>query len=153
MYRRKTVPKFHYDFVKILLVTLLLSMIPNLIKRAVAVEFVSPISDVELVEIEVEKTVEVVAIPEGVQEIIESVFQDKANEAKRVVKCESGFNPRALNGSTTASGLFQIMASLHGVSRKNLQDPLINTLIAKKLYDAQGWVPWLASNGCHGLLK
>jgi len=66
----------------------------------------------------------------------------------KVAFCESGLNPRAKNKNSSATGIFQIMASVHGVSPRFLTDYKVNIAIAKKLYDEQGTNPWNASINC-----
>ena len=115
-------------------------------------EFIHPLADVVEVERIVPIKVEVEVVPEGVESIIEAVFGELAGEAKQIAFCESGMNPRAANKTSSARGLFQVLSYTHGVREDWLFDPLVSTLVAKKLYDASGWNPWLASNHCHHLL-
>lgn len=103
--------------------------------------------------VKIEVPVEVYKSPETIEQEVRMVFGSKANEALKVMHCESGGNPKAKNKESTATGLFQIMASVHGVRRDWLMNPTVNIQIAKALYDASGWEPWRASNSCHGLLK
>jgi hypothetical protein len=91
---------------------------------------------------------EVARMPLNNEEIIRSIFGSEAETALKVAKCESGMNEKARNKTSTARGLFQIMASIHGVKEKWLYDPMINTMIAKSLYDASGWNPWESSRSC-----
>jgi hypothetical protein len=115
--------------------------------------FISPASDAIVIERVVPgmieyKDREVARMPKNNEEIIRSVFGKDADVALKVAKCESGMNPKARNKTSTARGLFQVMASIHGVREKWLYDPLINTLIAKSLFDASGWNPWNSSASC-----
>lgn len=70
---------------------------------------------------------------------------------------ESGGDPNAKNPTSSARGLFQIMASIwapeFGVSYADLFDPVINTRIARGVYDRQGYGAWSPYNRglCHGL--
>jgi hypothetical protein len=89
--------------------------------------------------------------PKDVKQIIEFVFQDKAPEAIKVATCESGLNPKAENKKSSAVGTFQVLAATHDMNKKYLKDAFINTLVAKKLYDASGWTPWVSSISCHGV--
>jgi hypothetical protein len=94
--------------------------------------------------IRVEVPVEVIKQPETIDEMIEFVFGDQADEAKRIAMCESTMNPNATHVNTGGSidaGLMQIN-SVHGVPVRYLKNPMINLLIAKQIYDAQGWNPW-----------
>jgi hypothetical protein len=84
-------------------------------------------------------------------DVIDYVFGKDAPTMLRVAKCESGLNPNAKNKESSATGLFQIMASVHGIDKKWLVDPMINAIVAKKLYDRQGITPWVSSNPCHKL--
>lgn len=85
----------------------------------------------------------VYAFPETNEEIIQAVFQDRADEALKIARCESGMRENARNPESSATGLFQIMASVHGVRRDWLENPIINTMIAKELYEASSWNPWV----------
>ena len=153
----KYIDKRKYNLLFIITVIFGFVITRNFLDRlaASASDFTSPLPETPpiVIEKQVAVKVEVIKIPTEPTEIIRTVFKDNPEEAIKVAECESGLNPKAKNGSSTATGLFQIMSSLHGVNRTNLQDPLINTLMAKKLYDSSGWWPWLASNGCHGLLN
>lgn len=66
----------------------------------------------------------------------------------KIAKCESGLNPNAKNPTSSATGVFQIMSSVHGVSQRMLKDYKINIAVAKKLYDEQGTNPWISSINC-----
>lgn len=90
--------------------------------------------------------------PQTVEDQIRFVFGDKADEALKVARCESGLNPTITNKVSSATGLFQVLSVTHGVSKTYLKDSFINVLIAKKLYDASGWTPWVSSNHCHHLV-
>lgn len=60
--------------------------------------------------------------------------------AYRIMMCESGGNANALNRSSGATGLFQI---LNGPS-----DPAANVATAFRMYQSRGWQPWNASRSC-----
>ena len=79
---------------------------------------------------------------------IERVFGDDSAVMKRVAFCESGFNPKAKNPKSSATGVFQIMAGVHGVSPRFLMDYKVNIAIAKKLFDEQKTNPWISSINC-----
>lgn len=84
------------------------------------------------------------------------MFGNKADEAMRVFRCESGLNPRSVGDSTLEStkemkktgdygesiGIAQIRLLPGRPSREYLLDPYNNIDYAKKLYDRQGWQPW-----------
>ena len=82
------------------------------------------------------------------QFIIEKVFGKDAGVMKEIARCESGFNAKARNKHSSAVGLFQILSYAHNVNAKYLEDPMINALIAKKLFDASGTQPWVSSISC-----
>lgn len=66
-----------------------------------------------------------------------------------VCLAESGGNTAAKNPSSSASGLWQIMASVHAdkIGGRDIFDPVVNTEVAHKIYDnAGGWSPWEAYN-------
>ena len=70
---------------------------------------------------------------------------------------QSGGDPNAKNPTSSARGLFQIMASIWapecGVSYAELYDPATNTRIARGVYDRQGYGAWSPYNRglCHNL--
>ena len=86
--------------------------------------------------------------PQNPEQIIEYVFGKDAPLMKKVAYCESHLNPKAANKQSSARGLFQIMASVHQVKESWLYSPMINSLIAKELYDKQGTTPWNSSKSC-----
>lgn len=84
---------------------------------------------------------------------IRSVFTDNPDEAVHVAFCESSLNEKAAHQHSSAKGLFQVINGTWK-SNKCSGDPLNaddNIACAKKIYDRQGWRPWLASKPCHGL--
>jgi len=82
-----------------------------------------------------------------VQEEIVRVFGENTIMLK-VAKCESGFNPKAKNPKSSATGVFQIMSSVHGISPRFLTDYKVNIAAAHKLYLEQNLMPWEASRNC-----
>lgn len=122
------------------------------IERMFETELVSPISAKEYVTVEKEVEKIVYKQPETVEEIICSVFTTNCDLAIKVARCESHLNPKAINKGSSARGLFQVMQSWHKIDQKWLFDPVINTRVAHKLYQEQGWVPWEASRHCWGAL-
>jgi hypothetical protein len=88
--------------------------------------------------------------PSDVEGMIDFVFGKDAPIMKKIAKCESGLKPTAKNGKSSARGVFQVLAYTHDVNEKWLYDPFINTLIAKRLFDASGTNPWNASIKCWG---
>lgn len=85
-----------------------------------------------------------------IEQEIRLVFGKAGDTAVKVARCESGLNPQAKNKISSARGLFQIMQSWHKIDQKWLFNPNINILVAKQLYDEQGWNPWEASRWCWG---
>lgn len=81
-----------------------------------------------------------------------------ADCAERIVARESGFDPEAVNRSSGATGLFQLMP-LHktwikaelGYDFSEMKDPYKNAEAAKRLSDknyqayGDGWAPWRLS--------
>ena len=68
--------------------------------------------------------------------------------ALRVAKCESGYNPNAVNPSSHASGLFQFIPSTwastpQAKAGKSVFDPVANAQAAAWLYQRQGSRPWV----------
>jgi hypothetical protein len=68
--------------------------------------------------------------------------------AIRVANCESHLNPRAVSRGGGNWGLFQInrvhrpwVESL-GYQWEDVLDARVNTLLAKRMFDASGWRPW-----------
>lgn len=92
--------------------------------------------------------------PQTIEDQIRSIFTDNPDEAIHVAFCESSLRPWAAHTESSAKGLFQIIKGTWK-SNKCEGDPLSasdNIKCAKKIYDRQGWRPWLASNNCHKLL-
>jgi len=85
---------------------------------------------------------------DSIEEKIKKVFGKHYEEAILIFKCESGLRANATghntNGSTD-SGIAQIN-SVHKVSERYLLNPDINLLVAKQIYDAQGWNPWVCAH-------
>ena len=74
------------------------------------------------------------------------------DQAVRVAQCESELRPSALNRSSGASGLFQVMGRYHAsrfeqVTGEPFYDgrfnPDANAQFAADLYRRQGWHPWV----------
>lgn len=64
---------------------------------------------------------------------------------------ESGWDPNAMNGKSSATGLFQVLASHDGSkSREAFKDPQFNADWAKRLYiGSNGFTPWAVWPGTH----
>jgi len=73
----------------------------------------------------------------------------QVEHALKIVACESGGDPAAKNPTSTARGLFQILASLWApyfdVTYNDLYHPETNTALARRIYDQSGWNAWT----CH----
>jgi hypothetical protein len=69
-----------------------------------------------------------------------------------VLEHESAGDPDADNPRSSATGLFQILASSwaphFGVSEAQLFDPLINAQLAREILDIQGWRAWTTYRLC-----
>lgn len=75
---------------------------------------------------------------------------EEIREMIRIAKCESGYRPDAKNGSSTATGVFQILIGTWESNkctgeRLNFED---NIWCAWKIYDKRGSQPWDSSRGC-----
>jgi soluble lytic murein transglycosylase-like protein len=87
--------------------------------------------------------------PSGIQSIIRSAFAPLGSSAVawalRVSQCESGFNPRAVNVSSSAEGLFQFLPSTWAISpyaASSPFDPVANASAAAWLYSHAGPEQW-----------
>jgi hypothetical protein len=99
-------------------------------------------------------------VPQTVEEYVRSQFADTPIMID-IARCESRFAQFRADGSvvknphSSASGVFQIMASIHAVSAKANLGYDIYTLkgnadYARYLYETQGTVPWNDSKACWG---
>lgn len=71
----------------------------------------------------------------------------EAENAKRIVACESRWNPRAVS-RTNDHGLFQINRPSHPTLWKageSMYDPVWNTLGAARLVERGGWGAWVCA--------
>lgn len=81
-------------------------------------------------------------------EAIQAVFGEHAQEAVNVARCESGLNQAAVSRGGGNWGLFQInkvhrgRVAAMGFAWEDLLDPRVNSLVAKSIFDEQGWRPW-----------
>lgn len=83
--------------------------------------------------------------PKTIPDMIRDEFGDHADDALRVARCESRFDPQAFYAG--AVGVFQIMASAHDwrvkkVEGRDLTDARTNIRVARHLFEEQGWRPW-----------
>lgn len=60
----------------------------------------------------------------------------------RIMACESGGSPTAKNPRSSATGLFQIMASIWHDGR-DLYDPGVNVDVAHHVWTQQGYAAWV----------
>ncbi len=91
-----------------------------------------------------EPTPEPVQIVLSIPDIICS-FSWPCWEAVDKATCESGLNPYAVNPTSGAQGLFQLMPQYHS-HRYNggaWYDPWVNSRAAHSLWLEQGWYPWV----------
>lgn len=73
----------------------------------------------------------------GWHDLIASLWPaSQVGTACRIMMCESGGNPNAYNKSG-AIGLFQLLG--HG----GTTDPVQNATVAHRLWQSQGWSPWV----------
>lgn len=100
-----------------------------------------------------------------IQQLIREVFGEHAEDALKVAKCESGFNPNVVgdthlltnNGGDIVGdsiGVFQIRtggkdfnrARANGMTpdefRAEMKDPVKNIKYARTMFDREGWRPW-----------
>ncbi len=89
------------------------------------------------------------------RQAIDAIFTGSDNAtAHRIVACESGYDPNAVS-PTGDHGTFQINAATWnkpghpdpvadwiGRNWHRRYDPVVNTLMAKKIRDAYGWRMW-----------
>lgn len=91
--------------------------------------------------------------PQAVEQwrpLVAGHFGDLGPAAVETALCliffESKGNPTADNPTSSATGLFQVLARTwgprYGVSVADLETPEVNTFIARKLYDDGGWNHW-----------
>lgn len=88
----------------------------------------------------------------NVVSLIRATFPEDSIRALAIARCESGYDPDALNVSnpdgSRDSGLFQINSTHNSrVEELGLDvfDPEDNVTFARMLYDESGWDPWV----CH----
>jgi len=68
----------------------------------------------------------------------------------RIAKCESGFKPDAKNGSSTATGIFQIVIGTWDGNRCDGErwNYIDNIKCGWKIYKERGTQPWVSSINC-----
>ncbi len=86
--------------------------------------------------------------PGTVEAVIHEVFGAHGSPAVGVARCESGLNPHAISRGGGNWGLFQInkvhrgRVQAMGYRWEDLLDARVNALVAKAIFDEQGWGPW-----------
>jgi len=155
-YKRKTVDRWKFDAVLIVLASTLLVGMINGIHTAFAVDpLVWPIPAYDARLIEIEKEVEVIReVPVNCQTekceilayIVEKFGDDAADAITMINKCENhAFDPEVTNHNSNGTidrGVFQIN-SVHG--GEELFEWKTNIDKAYDIYQAQGWSPWTCS--------
>lgn len=90
----------------------------------------------------------VVVTPVTIEDKIRATFPEDPDMAVRIAKCESGMRANAFNGKNRNgswdAGVMQIN-SIHGYSKEYLFDVDNNLKVARKLYNRQGWRPWVCA--------
>lgn len=79
--------------------------------------------------------------------LVESQFPAaEVDTAMCIIRHESNGDSDADNPRSSARGLFQVLGSLwaphFGISRADLYDPAVNTRIAARIWEKQGWQAW-----------
>jgi hypothetical protein len=93
--------------------------------------------------------------PGSVEAVITEVFGPNAQAAIGVARCESHLNPGAISRGGGNWGLFQInrahqrRVEAMGYRWEDLLDARVNSLVAKSIFDEQGWRPWGCRAAAH----
>ena len=83
------------------------------------------------------------------------MFGTHGRAAIGVARCESHLNPASISRNGANWGLFQINVAHRarvaqmGYRWEQLLDPRVNALVAKTIFDEQGWGPW----ACRGAAR
>jgi hypothetical protein len=92
------------------------------------------------------------------EDAYDEYFGNKADEARKVAKCESGdrdIKSKMNDNGTYDYGRMQvntIWLKFYKVSQEDLLNKDINIKVAKMVYDRRGnWSAWSSSSKCHGL--
>ena len=89
---------------------------------------------------------EITWTPERIEEEIRTVFWEEPDLAVAIAKCESQLNPNAINtankNGTVDRGLMQLN-SVHDLSGIDVWDVQDNLAFARKLYNSEGFIPWV----------
>jgi hypothetical protein len=91
-----------------------------------------------------------------VEAVIMEVFgPEHGRAAIGVARCESHLNPAAISRGGGNWGLFQIntahrgRVAAMGYQWEDLLDARVNALVAKSIFDQQGWQPWGCRRAAH----
>ena len=93
--------------------------------------------------------------PGSVEAIIHEIFGEHGSAAVAVARCESGLNPQAVSRGGGNWGLFQInkvhrgRVQAMGYQWEDVLDARVNTLVARSIFDEQGWQPWGCRRAAH----
>jgi hypothetical protein len=83
-----------------------------------------------------------VARPDGCPAIVVETFGDEADNACAVSYCESRWNPLAVGDQGRSLGMFQLFAGTwapwYGVAPEQLLDPVVNTAVARAVWQHRG---------------
>ena len=107
----------------------------------IAIAYVSQVSEAES---------QVSAEVSGVEDQIRTIAKERNFDAElltRIAFCESSFNPKATNGTSSATGLFQIL-DMHGLTVEERMDVEISTNWAINKINGGGLNAWNASKHC-----
>lgn len=110
----------------------------------------SPCPDTGCVMLQVKKVEasETIKQSQTIEDKIRAMFPEDPDMAVKIAKCESGMRANAFNGKNRNgswdAGVMQIN-SVHKYSKEYLFDVDNNLKVARKLYDRQGWSPWVCS--------
>jgi Lysozyme like domain len=85
--------------------------------------------------------------------LVDVYFEEgDVDTAMCIIRHESAGDPKADNPRSSATGLFQILASgwgpHFGVSPAQLLDPVTNIRLARAIKDIQGWRAWTTYRLC-----
>lgn len=81
----------------------------------------------------------------SIEGLIARYFQNDAQLAIAIAKCESSLEPLRIGDTHLAKpsiGLFQINQIWHPYTIEQLQDPEFNCKVAKEIQEKNGWSRW-----------
>lgn len=89
------------------------------------------------------KPIKKVQSAEEWRDIVAKYFPaDEVENALRIIFCESKGDPLAINSSSGATGLFQIMLFNNRPSKEELLNGETNIQFAAQMFASSGWKPW-----------